>query len=62
MIGIIFLELSNPKSISNGLFRNTSFGRIKRSQQIKNQMFGNTLFNLLIEISINWNFINFWFS
>ena len=48
MLVIIFLELSNPKSISNGLFRNTSFGRIKRSRGFRFADVWYFFFNLLI--------------
>ena len=48
MIVIIFLELSNPKSISNGLFRNTSFGRINRSKGFRFADIWYFFFNLLI--------------
>ncbi len=40
MLAIIFLELSNPKSISNGFFRNTIFGRIKDQGALDLQIFG----------------------
>ena len=48
MIAIIFLELSNPKSISTSSFKNTSFGRIRRSKGFRFADIWYFFFNLLI--------------